>query len=400
MGATDPSVPPGSSGWDALERRHKAAVVAGATAAVLAVTAGVAAWAIWGRSSPAEQDVAITPSKPTSAPAGAPSADASETSTAADGASTREATGSAHATGTPAFLRAPYVAYRIGGELWVAREDGASARRVTSTDSEAYALSPDARTVAVAEWPGVLRLVDVDSGSSVSVAGAIGEAPSWSPASRWLAFTSAVRGGRFEVRRVERGGGRAETLASGAMPSVSTDGARIAFVRSGLPGLGDPLAVLDVAKETTTAVPRARGVTDHVWSGPRSLCFATTGPGLEDVAVWSYALGDREAVKLAVASPEARPHVYSALCPSPDGSALLFAEVGDDGYSRMFVVRGGAGAARPIVTRRDAYPVCWTADGTRVLFFEGNTLQGEPTRLVSALPDGTGRRVVAEGARR
>ena len=82
---------------------------------------------------------------------------------------------------------------------------------------------------------------------------------------------------------------------------------------------------------------------------------------------------------------------------SPDGGSVLLSAMGDDGYSRLWVVNVESGRFSALTTRRDAYPYAWDGQG-RVLFFEGNTFQGETGALVSALPDGTSRHFVVTGA--
>ncbi|MDP2400994.1 MAG: hypothetical protein Q8M66_03365, partial [Actinomycetota bacterium] len=93
-----------------------------------------------------------------------------------------------------------------------------------------------------------------------------------------------------------------------------------------------------------------------------------------------------------------RPFAYGHLTLSPNAEYLLFAEVGDDGYSRAFVAPVTGGSVRALTVRRDTYPVGWSADGSRIFFIEGNAFQGESTALMSVRPDGTGRRVIVEGA--
>jgi hypothetical protein len=82
---------------------------------------------------------------------------------------------------------------------------------------------------------------------------------------------------------------------------------------------------------------------------------------------------------------------------SPDGAKVFAAAGGDDRYSRLWVVDIASGKFFAIQTRRDAYPCCW-ADSARILYFEGNTYQGEPSVLASILTDGTGRVPIVTGA--
>jgi hypothetical protein len=48
--------------------------------------------------------------------------------------------------------------------------------------------------------------------------------------------------------------------------------------------------------------------------------------------------------------------------------------------------------------RHDDYLLRWSADGKKVLFIDGNVLQGDTTQLMSARPDNTLRLTVVRGA--
>jgi Tol biopolymer transport system component len=102
--------------------------------------------------------------------------------------------------------------------------------------------------------------------------------------------------------------------------------------------------------------------------------------------------------EIPVNSSAGKTTAIARLCASPDGAYLAYAESGDDGYSRAFVYDVAKRTSVALSVRRDTYPVCWTHDGSRVLFVEGNAFQGEATALMSARPDGMGRAVLVAGA--
>jgi Tol biopolymer transport system component len=88
---------------------------------------------------------------------------------------------------------------------------------------------------------------------------------------------------------------------------------------------------------------------------------------------------------------------FAGLTLSPDGKWLVYAETGDDGYSRLFAVPAAGGAPVTLSPRYDGYALSWSADGTELFFVEGNAIQGEATRVSAVHPDGTAHRIVVEG---
>jgi hypothetical protein len=114
------------------------------------------------------------------------------------------------------------------------------------------------------------------------------------------------------------------------------------------------------------------------------------------VGVMGYdGTGKRTLVKRPAAGGSA---FFGEIDISPDGKRIVYAETGDDGYSRIFVVPVTGGATLELSSRRDAYPVTFSADGAQLFYIDGNALQGEATRLMAVRLDGTERRVVVEGA--
>jgi Tol biopolymer transport system component len=89
---------------------------------------------------------------------------------------------------------------------------------------------------------------------------------------------------------------------------------------------------------------------------------------------------------------------YGELMLSPDGTRLLFAADGDDGYSRLWTVPTAGGRATAISGRRDGYAIGWTKDGKGILFIEGNAFQGQSTSLWLSDLNGHNRKLLVAGA--
>lgn len=311
----------------------------------------------------------------------------------------------------PVVERAALIAYRVNGVVWVAGEDGTGARSFAEARSGAYALAPDGTILAVVD-EGELALIGVEDGSHVVVGPAEPRALVWHPDSSALVFLRAVDGsfGVTEVFSVARTGGEVTRIMRADRPAVALDGTVVALPMSDPdPGLLSPAGELLVAppgrrpRRVATTGPvavcdiRSRRI---VYAVSGVACIDASGEVLCEPDIRSVALdgtGDRR----VVAPPSsARPFGYGDLIVSPDGKRLLYAEVGDDGYSRTWVGTLGGGAPTPLTIRRDTYPVGWSADGASIFFIEGNEFQGEATSLVTARTDGTRRRVLVEGATR
>ncbi|PKQ29015.1 MAG: hypothetical protein CVT60_07505, partial [Actinobacteria bacterium HGW-Actinobacteria-10] len=98
---------------------------------------------------------------------------AEETETVPAGGSTPSveptggASGEAPTIARPAIERAPFIAYRLEGALYVAREDGTRARKVASNANGVFALSPDGMTLAhIDDARARLILTDIAKGTS------------------------------------------------------------------------------------------------------------------------------------------------------------------------------------------------------------------------------------------
>lgn len=182
------------------------------------------------------------------------------------------------------------VTYSRGGDLWIVQEGGVNRWRLTRTRAWIEfdpSLSPDrtrvvyrrqARTGTSLSELFVLRL---NGAASVRVSPAQGgEAPAWSPAGDWIAFSN--RNGLALVDPVRR---RIRSLgAIGSCPTWSTGSTRLAYCGSGASG-GTSLGVVD-ATGKSTRVLLDNGAENFVggWSRDgRRLVFTSDMKGSPDL---------------------------------------------------------------------------------------------------------------------
>jgi len=304
--------------------------------------------------------------------------------------------------------RAPNVAYRLDGAIWVAREDGSQPVRVVESENGAFALSPDATMLAVVER-GELALVTVEAGTRTVVGEAELHGLAWHADSSAVLFLreAADTHGVTDVYRVSRRGGEPAKILRAGKPATAADGtvAAPAIVSEDPPA--DPtrgsLWVIPADAPPRRLETRGQARACDVEGG--RIVYAVTGMRYTAGSVereirpeiWVMGTTGRGPRRLVGPPATERPFGYGNLMLSPDGSRLLFAEVGDDGYSRARLIALDGSGAVSLTARRDTYPVGWSADGRRVFFVEGNAFQGERTSLVSALADGTGRRTLVAG---
>ena len=213
--------------------------------------------------------------------------------------------------------------------------------------------------------------------------------PVWAPDSASVVFSSPDAA---HDQRVRRDGTGSTALGVGSAPALSPDGNVLVGSRRTTrslsrswfcpPILHAPGAAMDVA------VSNAR-------------IFVATEPSAEGstpAGVWSLALDGTDARRLVGPPADPAAYAYASLCRSPGGARISFAAVGDDGYSRVMVMRADGTGLRTVSIRRDGYPLCWSSDGSRLYFIEGNAFQGQRTDLLSCAPDGTGVRLVVPQA--
>lgn len=236
-------------------------------------------------------------------------------------------------------------------DVWLVRPAG-DERRLTSAAGDEFPAAPSPRgdallVVASREHGGVhreqLQLQPLDGGAAVPLHPPRGRArnPSWAPDGAWFVAESDAQGFSDLVRMAPRQDAEAEPVATAAEgnfePSVSPDGARVAFVSS---REGDP--EIYVMRADGTDVQRLTAFHKEDWA-PR----------------WS-----------------------------PDGQWIAFLS-GREGRARVFVVRPDGRDTRPAsgsAATGDEREVAWSPDG-RKLAFVGRLPSGE-TRIWVASVDG------------
>ena len=369
------------------------------------VVVGLTAWAIFRPKSKPSAPRTFTPAQETTASTLATTIAAETTET-----SSTMASGSTNATGQGATGsgvapgggggRAAKIAFLLGNGVFVSNEDGTAARQVAAQvdPSAMFSLSPDGATLALVSGTDTksLQLIDVASGQSVQVPGAI-DLPDWSPDSTWVAYT-VNNAGSFAIRRVNRDGSGDTLLAArGADAEISPDGGKVAYALDQPPSANESLQVLDLLSNKTQVVPKSTGAVHWEWGPDGSLYFVQPGKnGSFSVGMAVPSLASARTLGSLVASGQAGGP--GDLYPSPNGAKVLLTSVGDDGYSRMYLLDVKSGKVTQLATRHDAYPLGWTLDGKHILFVEGNAFQGEATSLYRIDPDGSLRLMVVGGA--
>lgn len=374
------------------------------TAGAIAVI-GVLVWALFFRvpGGTGRGQADIEPSQETTE-ATLPAPPASLVTATPDATGSDTATGSTSGSGTPgtgkvAFVRAPKMAFRLGGSIYVAAEDGSGPAAIVRSAEGPYALSPDGKTLALVD-AGTLRLVDVASRSARDVGAAEYATPVWAPDSARVYFVRMDASGRglAEVWRVPAAGVGAEPVRQGLEVAVSPSG-RIVVVR--------PLDAGTISADAASAVfvseggssfreVRLEGQPTAVAALDDRLVIALAGPS--GTKLVSMKTDGTDAKQLIGAPPASDTAIWGRISPSPDGKSLAVTATGDDGWSRIRVIGSAGGGGSDLTPRRDGTVLGWTASGDAVLFFEGNPYQGERMSLVRVAPDGTKRRTLVSGA--
>lgn len=393
---------PDATWWSDVDRRHRALkrIGIGIGIGVAAVAVGAAVAVIGPRLSGTD---GAQPSQPvTQAPVPAPgvstvSPEPTSTTTSTPGATPTVPTTS---SAVP-IVRAPVVAVRRDGAVWTCDEAGGNLHRLVASAGGPFSLSPDGRTLALVDAASrTLTLVDAASGAVTVVGTALLESPAWSADSSFVVYSAqATTGHDAVVKRVGATGSPRSTVGGGASPRVVPDG-RIVAVSTDRATGGVPVVVLGASGSKLVGT---HIVANAVYATSDLIAYCDAGsPGVGS-AVRQPSIGvmhlDGSGQKTLVKRPLAGGSAFFGdVLVSPDSRRLVYAESGDDGYSRVFTVPVSGGVATQLSTRRDGYLVGFSADGAELFYVDGNALQGEATRLMAVHLDGTGRRVVLEGA--
>jgi Tol biopolymer transport system component len=374
---------------------------------IVVILVAVGAFAVLATRTPGNKPPAYTPAEETSADASSLATSASVLASGTSGSTATSGTASSttganSGTQPKQIVRAALVAYRKDDRIWVAKEDGTGAKAIANSHAGAFALSPDGRTLALAGGPNPATdhcvLIDVATAAQAQLPLAV-DLPTWAPDSSWLAYTAGSPDVGYSIRRVDRNGSHdALLVGSGAQPEISADGKRIAYTGHIAANASDPLHVVDISARKTYTVPSAQGALHYAWSSTGVLYFVKDSMGI--TAGWLGSANAAMTKSSVVASlPTGTNVVPGQLFPSPDGAKILFAMVGDDGYSAMYVADVAGKKITLLSTRRDAYPVQWLLNGSGLLYVEGNAIQKETPALTRVDADGTHKKVLVTGVR-
>jgi hypothetical protein len=394
---------PDAGFWTSLEGRRRLVIACALVAGVLAI-AGLAwgAWWLANLPEPTTAPVRSAPFVPSAVPSASVGATGSVTTSGSVGATGSATATSALPTGPRAPVRAPLIVYRAGGAVWVSGEHGGTPRSVyPAPGAGVFALSPDGLVLAYVDAAaGVLRLIDLTSARNTPVGPALALRPDWAPDSSFVTYTRPAGAGRSEeVCRVAASGGTAVPIVKGWKGRVMAGGSTVAAAPPPPLSPTGPVALLSDGRKVTL-VGTARS--DEVCPDIGGVFWVELGAGGDgdSAALPSirWVRWDGKGSRTVVARPIAAARVaFAGLTLSPDGKWLVYAETGDDGYSRLFAVPAVGGAPVTLSPRLDGYAMNWSADGAELFFVEGNAIQGEATRVSAVHPDGTAHRIVVEG---
>jgi hypothetical protein len=389
--------PPDTTYWQGLDSKHRFGLVAGIVGGVIVAAAiGVGLYFSLRPAEPAPKGVngpsAIVPSE-------VPSSSVAATGSA-------PTTGPVEPTATPpgavasSAVRAPYIAYRAGGSIWVSGQRGGNARSVYEAQSGLFALSPNALTIAYVDpGAGTLRMIDVTTKRTTVVGPAAPVRPVWAPDSSFVLFQRMSGAGVDDVWRVKSDGTGAMLVMRGVGGRLLADGRSVIAA----PILTGPTSVVAWMAGSTTLQGRQKVSSTEVCPAAKGVYFADAGGiagagGASSPPSLRYIGYDGKGERTVVAKPASGARAaFSDLALSPDGTWLVYSESGDDGFSRVFALRTAGGTPVSLTPRLDGYFMNWSADGTELFLAEGNAIQGEATRISAMRPDGGGHRVVVEG---
>ena len=390
-------VAPDSRWWNDVEGRHRTLILGGIIAGVvvLAVGIGVAVAILGSRMSqdagPSAPLTGTIPETTESVVTTIPSPSQVATESSLDDADAVARVGSRPVSRLPQGRR------RLGREGVGRRSPSASSPRCRvrspclPTDGRWRSWTPRARPSRSSTWTAVGRRSWVRPWPT---------ARAGPPTPPWSCTASQVVGGHdTEVSRVNRDGSGRATVGPGFAARFAPDGAIVA-VSSARTAQGTPIELYAAG-----GIRRlTEGVTVNALTPLKDrVVFADAGELLAQDRLRSPSLQvikyDGSGQKTLVAKPAAGTETYFGdMLASPDGSWVAYTETGDDGYSRLFAIHPSGGVPIPLSLRRDDYIMGWSADGSEIMFVEGNKTQEESTRLMAVHPDGTGRRTILEGA--
>lgn len=339
-------------------------------------------------------------------PAVTPTSSAGATSsTGATGAAVPTSTpGGGGGATRPAAGRAEKIAFRLGGSVYVADEDGTGARAVARFGSGPYALSPDGSTLAAVP-SDELVLVDVSTGAQVSVDPAQQVTPVWKPDSSRVMWvrSSETPPGASQVWSVAKDGGDAKLLVNAAdRVSVSPDG-RVLLARPWLSGTALPgsFHVL-VSKQGGAFRPvEVPGIPTALGASNRRAFVGISNPrasAANKISLISMDFSGGHGERILGKPSGDVMAAWSELCVSPDGMLLAAGALGDDEYSRAWIIPLGGGDAVLVTPRRDGYVHGWSASGRELYLVDGNAYQGETTALLVVDGASGSRRLLVTGA--
>lgn len=264
---------------------------------------------------------------------------------------TREFCGHERLLGAAVARRAPVIAFtsavRNDRQIWATSADGRSSAPLVSScaDEESPAWAADGGRLAFVRG-GVVWVARPD-GANARRVGA-GYEPAWSPDGRRLAFVGTGARRRPQVFVMSSAGGDRRQLTTGSgesyEPDWSPDGARIAFVRE-----------LDNRPDVWTIRPDGTGLARVTQLGGTAPSWSPGGDRLAYVyreRVYTIRPDGTDPVPVIRGNPD---DVFGAPSWSPDGSAIVATQCMDDAVGGLVIVEATGGKPSPLeVAGREA----------------------------------------------
>lgn len=284
-------------------------------------------------------------------------------------------------------------------DVWLVQPSGEE-RRLTSAAGDEFPAAPSPRgdallVVASREHEGVhreqLQIQPLDGGEAVPLHAPRGRSrnPSWAPDGSWFVAESDAQGFSDLVRMAPQPDAEPEALATAKEgnfePSVSPDGARVAFVSS---REGDP--EIYVMRADGTEVQRLTIFHKEDWAPRWSpdgkwIAFLSSREGRDRVFVVRPDGTRTRAISGSAATGDERELAWS-----PDSRKLAFAGRLPSGETRIWVAPVDDEDAEPVALtdgkHRDDQPA-WSPDGKYLVFVSE---RGDNTDLYLMRADGSG----------